>query len=222
MVSPLGTVASPAIATDMGNPDDPWVRIGIVGRPHGVKGALKIHLDNPDSKTLHSGLSVQCIKAGKIHTLTITKIGSGIINFEGFSDRTIAEGMVNAELQVRRSDFVDDDDDSAFLIDLLGAPIVDMAGAGLGILLSFIDSGPQLLAEVKTPSGRVVLVPFVPPIVNSLGPPIVLAPPGGLFNDEDALVAGSAHDVDQVPAEEESGADDDDRAGDEGVSIKQR
>jgi hypothetical protein len=88
--------------------------------------------------------------------------------------------------------------------------------------LSFIDSGPQLLAEVKTPSGRVVLVPFVPPIVNSLGPPIVLAPPGGLFNDEDALVAGSAHDVDQVAAEDESVANDDDSEGDDGVSIKQR
>jgi 16S rRNA processing protein RimM len=222
MVSPSPTVAPPPMTADMGTSDDPWVRIGVVGRPHGVKGALKIHLDNPASQTLHSGLSVQCIKAGKTHTLTVTKIGSGIITFEGFSDRTVAEGMVNAELQVRRSDFVDDDDDSAFLIDLLGAPIVDMAGAGLGILLSFIDSGPQLLAEVKTPSGRVVLVPFVPPIVNSLGPPIVLAPPGGLFNDEDALVAGSAHDVDQVAAEDESVANDDDSEGDDGVSIKQR
>jgi 16S rRNA processing protein RimM len=222
MVCLLRTVVPPPMTADMGTSDDPWVRIGVVGRPHGVKGALKIHLDNPDSQTLHSGLSVHCIKAGKTHTLTITKIGSGIITFEGFSDRTMAEGMVNAELQVRRSDFVDDDDDSAFLIDLLGTPIVDMAGVALGTLVSFIDSGPQLLAEVKTPSGRVVLVPFVPPIVNNLGPPVVLAPPGGLFNEEDALVAGSAHDVDQVQADDDSGADDDDRAGDEGVSVKQR
>jgi 16S rRNA processing protein RimM len=186
-------------------PDDTWVRLGVVGRPHGVRGSMKMHLDNPDSETLHPGLAVRCIKAGKTHSLTVAKIASGIITFEGFADRTAAEGMVNAELQVQRSDFVDSEDEgSAFLIDLLGVAVVDTSGVALGTLQSFIDSGPQLLAEVKTPSGRVVLVPFVPPIVNDLGPPVVLLPPGGLFNDEDAIVAGSADDADRQPAEDES------------------
>ena len=167
---------------------DRFVRIGVVGRPHGVRGALKVHLDNPKGRTLVAGRAVRCVLAGRVVDHVVRSAGGGVVTLEGLDDRSGAEALVHAEVQVRRKD-LGGEGDGVFLVDLVGAPVTDSTGAALGTLKGFIDTGAQLLAEVATPGGRVVLVPFVPPILVQAGPPIVLAPPGGLFNDDDALVA---------------------------------
>jgi 16S rRNA processing protein RimM len=167
---------------------DRFVRIGVVGRPHGVRGALKVHLDNPKGRTLVAGRAVRCVLAGRVVEHVVKSAGGGVMTLEGLDDRSGAEALVHAEVQVRRKD-LGGEGDGVFLVDLVGAPVTDSTGAALGTLKGFTDTGAQLLAEVATPGGRVVLVPFVPPILVQAGPPIVLAPPGGLFNDEDALVA---------------------------------
>lgn len=167
---------------------DRFVRIGVVGRPHGVRGALKVHLDNPKGRTLVAGRAIRCVLAGKVIDHVVKTAGGGVVTLEGLDDRSAAEALVHAEVQVRRKDLVGDGD-GAFLVDLVGAPVTDASGAPLGTLKGFIDTGAQLLAEVATPGGRVVLVPFVAPILVQAGPPVVLAPPTGLFNDDDALVA---------------------------------
>jgi 16S rRNA processing protein RimM len=167
---------------------DRWVRIGVVGRPHGVRGALKIHLDNPRGRSLVPGVAVRCVSAERSIDAVVASAGGGVVAFVGLQDRNDAAALVNAALHVRRRDLVGDGD-GAFLIDLVGCPVIDVAGAALGTLSAFADTGAQLLAEVKTADGRVVLVPFVAPIVVDAGPPIVLAPPRGLFVEDDAIVA---------------------------------
>ncbi len=175
-----------------------WIRVGVIGRPHGVRGALKLHLDNPDGDTVVAGLGVRVVVGGTAREIQIKTVGGGIITFDDISDRDVAAGLVNGVVEVRRADFKDDDDDEgAFLVDLVGSDVVDVGGAALGVLDGFVDTGMQLLAEVRVPSGAIVLVPFVPPIVQDTGPPIVLAPPGGLFDPDSALDAGDADKADE-------------------------
>ncbi len=169
----------------MTNKSSDWVRFGVVGRPHGVKGAVKIHLENPDSDTLRKGLVVRTDDTER----TIDSVNAGAVVFEGVNDRDAAAALTHAVVFVQREDFHADDDDD-FLVDLVGRAVVDVAGVSLGTLTGFITSGPQLLAEVKPDKSAIVLVPFVEPIVQALGPPIVLAPPSGLF-DDDAIDADS-------------------------------
>ncbi len=191
---------------------DTWVRLGVVGRPHGVRGALKLHLDNPGGKTVVGGLEVRCRQGDRSRPFTVERWAGGVLTFVGVADRTFAEGLVNAVLEVRRADFnVDDEDeDGAFLIDLIGLSVFDEAGTLLGTISSFGDNVAQVLADVKTPSGQSVLVPFVPPIVVSIEDDrIVLAPPLGLFNDADAIEAGTAQTADQRPAEDDNDGEDD-------------
>jgi 16S rRNA processing protein RimM len=170
---------------------DRWVRLGVLGRPHGVRGALKIHLDNPRGRTVVKGLAVRCVGAARSIDAVVASVGGGVVTFVGLEDRNDAAALVNAELQVKRRDLVGDGD-GAFLVDLVGSPVVDVAGASLGTLVAFADTGAQLLAEVKTTEGRAVLVPFVAPIVVDAGPPVVLAPPRGLFVEDEAIVADDA------------------------------
>jgi 16S rRNA processing protein RimM len=175
-----------------------WVRVGVLGRPHGIRGALKLHLDNPDGQTVVVGLGLRAVSGATIRPLRVQTLRSGVVTFDDVADRDAAVGLVNAVVEVRRADFVEDEDDEgAFLVDLVGSDVVDVGGNALGVLKGFVDTGMQLLAEVRVASGAVVLVPFVPPIVQDTGPPIVLAPPGGLFDPEAAI---EANDENEAPA----------------------
>jgi 16S rRNA processing protein RimM len=169
-----------------------WVRLGVVGRPHGVRGAVKLHLDNPDGRTLRSGLAVRVTFGAVSTSRVLRRAAAGVVEFADVADRDAAAALTHAVVEVRREDFVDDEDDGVFLIDLIGRAVVDVGGQSLGRISSFHDNGAQPLAEVTTASGERVLVPFVPPIVVDAGDPVVLAPPLGLFDDAQAIVAGDA------------------------------
>ncbi len=161
------------------------MRIGVVGRPHGVRGLLKLHLDNRDSKTLRKGLVLRLVRAGVADVSdVVATVGPGIVSLEKVPDRTAAEALVGAEVFVSRTDFVDDEAE-VFLIDAIGKDVVDDKGVVLGRIAAFSTNGAQPLAEVVTPAGKTVLVPFVPPIVQRIADVIELAPPAGLFDVDD-------------------------------------
>lgn len=166
-----------------------WVRIGVVGRPHGIRGALHIHLDNPKSETLKPGLKVRLDRAGKVSDDVVGTVGPGTVTLGHVPDRTAAEALVGALFCVQRKDFVVDEA-AVYLIDTIGKDVVDAAGVLLGRIVGFTDNGAQPLAEIKRPDvagvvGRVVLVPFVPPIVQDVGDVVVLQVPEGLFELDD-------------------------------------
>lgn len=198
--------------------DDPWIYIGRVARPHGVRGGVKLHLENPDGGLLRDGLVMRLEPAkgakGATRDVVVTRAyGGSNVDLEGVSDRDAAEALRDALLHVRRSEFPALDDDETYLVDLLGAEVRHADGRLLGVLESFSDNRAQPLAEVRTPKeagGALVLVPFVPGIVADVDEEkrlVVLDPPLGLFEDLDEDVendAGSdarspSDDDDQVP-----------------------
>ena len=168
---------------------DGWVSLGVIARPHGVKGALKLHLWNDARGTtalLHAGLDIQV--GGVPHK--VGAYASGILYLDGLSDRTAAEGLQGREVLARRADFPADDPDDVYLIDLIGAPVSHVDGRLLGRVTAISDNGAQPLQVLAVAAGvDEVLVPYVDAIVQSASPAgIVLTPPLGLFNDDDALV----------------------------------
>jgi 16S rRNA processing protein RimM len=167
-----------------------WVRLGVVGRPHGIRGAVKLHLDNPKSSALRAGRRVRLILDGVPSSHEVASYGGGVLSLVGVSERGAAERLTHGVLEVARADLGDD----VLLVDVIGRDVVDVDGRVLGRIACFHDNGAQPVAEVATPDRRVVLVPFVPPIVSSIGERVVLAPPPGLF-DDDAIVVGDASDA---------------------------
>lgn len=176
-----------------------WVLVGRVSRPHGVRGGLKVELENPDSALLATGLKVKLQRrsgAGKEATVTRVYGGSNV-ELDTCDDRNTAESLRGVEVWVRRADFPPVDDDETYLIDLIGARVVHREGHDLGVIEAFSDNGAQPLAEVRTSAAKtLVLVPFVPPIVQAVDEAarcVVLAPPAGLFDDdaEEVPPAGS-------------------------------
>lgn len=180
-----------------------WVRVGIVTRPHGVRGALRLHLDNPDSELLIEGLSVvvrKTVRGAAVdqpHTVARVFGAGDRLELEAVTTRELAEALRGAELCVNREDFPEPDDDESYLIDLIGAEVRDTEGAVLGTLEAFSDNGAQPLAQIcvgkRRGRKRYVEFPFVPELIVGVDEEagvLVIDPPGGLFTG-DADVAGS-------------------------------
>lgn len=183
--------------------DDPWIYIGRVARPHGVRGGVKLHLENPDGDVLREGivLRLERPKAAPRDVVVARVYGEANVDLEGIRDRDEAEALRDARVHARRSDFPPPDEDETYLVDLIGAEVRHVDGRVLGVLESFSDNRAQPLAEVRTPAGegaRLVLVPFVPGIVSDVDEGagvVVLDPPLGLFEE-----------LPDEPAEREAGA----------------
>jgi 16S rRNA processing protein RimM len=187
--------------------EDGWVRIGVVTRPHGVRGGLRLHLDNPHSDLLAEGLPVQLRREvrgeQKVIAHTVARVfGVGDrLELEGVTSREAAEALRGTELCVHRDTFPAADDDESYLVDLIGVEVHDADGAVLGVIEAFADNGAQPLAQVmvgiRRGRKRYVELPLVPELVVELDEEagvLVVDPPQGLFSGE-AEVAGSAADA---------------------------
>lgn len=171
-----------------------WVLIGRVARPHGVRGGLKIQLENPETKLLRPGipLRLQNERAGEATLLVERTYGSGLVVLKGIGDRDAAERWRGAEVKARREDFPELTDDEAYLVDLIGARVIHADGRALGVIEGFSDTRVQPLATVRTATGELREMPLVPGIVTAIDEKagvVEVSPPEGLLEGEAEEVA---------------------------------
>jgi 16S rRNA processing protein RimM len=167
----------PRITPTVGVTADGWVSVGVVARAHGIRGGIKVHLWNPDGDSLRPGVEV---RIGE-RTWPVRDHRTGVLSVDGIDDREGADALAGQEIFVRRADFPEAE---AYLVDLIGAVVVDEEGRELGRVAGFADNNAQALLAVKTGDDGEVLVPFVPAIVVATEKGrVVLRPPPGLFGE---------------------------------------
>ncbi len=174
------------IEPTVGVTEDGWVSLGVVARSHGVKGALKLHRWTDEDAALRAGLEIKL--GGRVHR--VAGYAPGVLELDDVHTREAADALRGAEVFVRRADFPKDEGEQGdlYLVYLIGAAVVDLAGQPLGTVEGFSDNGAQPLISVARPGAASVLVPYVPAIVRSAEKGrVVLAPPPGLFVEAEAL-----------------------------------
>lgn len=173
--------------------DEGWWSFGKIGRPHGVRGGVHMHLENPDGDVLGAGMSVRLDAPGRgVRLFEIEEIyGPNLVRFVGITGRDAATSLRGAEVSVHRDDFPPPADDEAYLVDLVGAEVEHVDGRRLGIVESFDTGGPQILATVRLEldgeAPRRVEIPFTPGLVVGIDDEagiVTVDPPWGLFEGE--------------------------------------
>ena len=162
------------------------IRFGTVGRAHGIKGAVRVNFENPDSDFFAPGVHVHIEKHGDFEVEKI--LGGGRIHFVGVKDRNQAEALRGGVIFVDRDELPELDDDEYYFVDLIGADVMLESGDVLGTIQKFWTNNAQDIADVKMASGRVVAMPFVSNILVDVQPDekrVVVNPPEGLFDDEE-------------------------------------
>jgi 16S rRNA processing protein RimM len=167
---------------------DQRIQLGVIGRPHGVRGLVHVHSYTAAPADLPAyGPFVD--ERGRVFTLRWMSEGvaelSEVVDGKKMPvrDRAVAETLVNTKLFVSRERLPAPDEDEFYLTDLVGLAAVGPDGTALGTVDVVHDYGGGASLEI----GR-LLVPFTRacvPVVDVVGGRITVVPP-------DELVAGDS------------------------------
>jgi 16S rRNA processing protein RimM len=145
--------------------------MGVV-HAHGLRGELKVVLDNESSTLRWAGLSalLSSKDGARARELKVTKhrrVGAlAFVMLEGITDRNAAEAMEGFVLSLSRADLPELGDDEVYLADLVGLS-VEHQGVRVGSV-ERIEIYPAAAALVVSVAGRAVEIPVHPPYVQEV------------------------------------------------------
>lgn len=169
----------------MGKPRVPsFLEIGIVSRPHGILGEVKVktspefleslqgvkhvYLDNSSDGTL--------IVSHRIHQNAI------LIKLAGVSTRSAAEGLRGTRIRIKTLELPRLDGGQYYSHELVGMHVVDESGIELGILQEVLATGSNDVYVIKQTDGKELLLPAIESVIRAINletaTMIVVLPPG--------------------------------------------
>ncbi len=157
------------------------ILLGVVGRPHGVRGLVHVHSYTADPADL-SAYGALLDDAGRRWTLAWR--GRGVAELRdgdgrALPDRNAAERLANTRLSIERSRLPATATDEFYLADLVGLAAVTADGEAIGNVAAVHDYGAGASLEVAG-EGRQLLVPFtracVPDVDVEGGRVVVMIP----------------------------------------------
>ena len=164
---------------------DSRIQLGVIGRPHGVRGLVKVtsHTADPANLTAYGPLSdargrrfVLCWKADGVAEVSFVVNGSAV----KVADRTAAEKLTNTKLFIDRSALPPADDDEFYLADLVGLTATAPDGGIIGAVAVVHDYGAGASLEIERGGAAPIIVPFTRACVPDLDPStgrIIVVPP---------------------------------------------
>ncbi len=147
-----------------------FLETGKITGTHGLKGEVRVQpwADSPeflsefDELYLDKGAQKIEITASRVHKHML------IMKIKGVDCVEDAEKLRNKVLYMNRDD-VELEDGAYFIQDLLGLDVIDDdSGKTLGALDDVSETGANDVYHVKTPDGRVVLIPVIPDVVKAI------------------------------------------------------
>jgi 16S rRNA processing protein RimM len=144
-----------------------FLLVGMLRRPHGVKGEVLVSVttDFPERLTVGTTLYMGA-KHQPITIANIRKHNKGlIIEFNEFSRREDFDQLRNQELMVRADDRPPLPDGEYYLHQLIGLQAVTDEGQGLGVVAEWIETGANGVFVVRPESGGEILIPDIPDVV---------------------------------------------------------
>ena len=154
---------------------DSRILLGVIGRPHGVRGLLRVssHTADPADLAAYGPLT-----DAKGRRFLLRWRGEGVAELSELvdgtavkvADRTAAEKLTNTRLYIDRAHLPPPEDDEFYLADLVGLAACDAAGAPLGVVTAVHDYGAGASLEIARDGAASLLVPFTRACVPQVDP----------------------------------------------------
>ncbi|MGI6150513.1 MAG: ribosome maturation factor RimM [Christensenellales bacterium] len=141
-----------------------YLRIGLVLKPQGIKGELKVLplTDDPRRFTQLKEIYLEGAKGGyEKRALLSANVREDAVYcaISGVEDRNAAETLRNRYLCVDRENAVKLSKDRYFVCDIIGCSVWDSSGNPLGILEEVLQTGANDVYAIRQENGKSVLVP---------------------------------------------------------------
>jgi 16S rRNA processing protein RimM len=142
----------------LSNPNDTLIPVGRLGKPHGLRGQLTLHLHHPDSDRIW--------KAKEL----ILRDGAGdrTVLLAGCTSREAADTLVHAEVLVPSSFFPPlAEGEGFYAFQLEGLTALSETGEKVGVVATLTSFGAGDILVVDVP-GDSWLLPFAEPYVGQV------------------------------------------------------
>ncbi len=157
--------------SDAGSPDsgEPvFLAVGLLRRPHGVRGELVFEVWTDFPERLQPGVTLyvgpryrpMVIRSRRDHPSGL------LLAFDGVADRDQAGVYRNQVAYVRAEDLPPlEEDDDWYIHQVLGVQVVTDEGETLGVLVEVFETGANDVLVVQRPDGSEVLLPDIDEVV---------------------------------------------------------
>ncbi len=146
------------------------VPLGVVSRPHGVHGEVRVRPFHEDSEGLARAEALWLWpprapgEAQRVGVLARRRVPKAwLLRLAGVEDRDTAEELRGLLLGLRRQELPPPSDDELYVVDLEGLRVVDVSGAVLGRVEAVFPYPSVTCLAVRTMGGAVREVPLVAP-----------------------------------------------------------
>ncbi|MGD0837278.1 MAG: ribosome maturation factor RimM [Polyangia bacterium] len=154
-----------------------WLPFGLLGRPHGVRGEIKLSLYNLRAAgaagVWPGGLpaEVRWIKGERAVSLRVVAcrpvVRGWLIRMADLDDRNAVAELVGGEIQVRRADLPRLDGQEFFVADVVGCLACLAGGQRLGLVKGTFWNGEHDVMAIVDDEGEEHLLPVLPAFVLS-------------------------------------------------------
>lgn len=151
------------------------VPVGAISRPHGVKGAVRVHLFNDESDLLSRAKRWTLVRerpdgTSESRDVEVERTQRAakylIAQLKGVRGRDAADELRGFEVQLSREEFPELDDDEFYYVDIIGLPV--FVGEQERGKVEDVASYPSIdCLVVRSPDG-VREIPIVPPWLEDI------------------------------------------------------
>ena len=149
------------------------LEVGRIGRPHGLRGEVMVHLVTDRSERVAVGSELFVDDQRLVVVSSRPHQNGWIVLFDGFASRDAIEPLVSRVLTAESLD----DPDALWVHELIGSRVVERSGVERGVVVSVLENPAHDLLELD--SGALVPLPFV---ISHDDGVVLIDPPDGLFD----------------------------------------
>lgn len=134
--------------------------IGQVGKPHGVRGDIRVspHTDNPQRFAWLDKVYIGDVDPRPVRVEEVRFHKSWVLlKLEGYDDRTAAASLRGELLQVPMDQAIPLEENEYFLFELIGMFVFSDAGEELGELVQVIETGANNVFVIKGSRGELLI-----------------------------------------------------------------
>lgn len=151
---------------------DDMLRIGVVTKPHGLRGEVKVYPTTSDPERFKDCDEVYLVTKKELLTLHVAGVKyfkkQVILKFKEFDKVEDVEAFHQCDLMVTRDEAIELEEGEYFLYDVPGCTVVDEDGQTIGEVSDVLETGANPVFVIKTEDGREVLFPVIDECILSV------------------------------------------------------
>jgi 16S rRNA processing protein RimM len=149
-----------------------YLEIGQIVNTNGLKGFLKVKPLTDDITRFEELETVYIQKAKELIEFKIQEVkyvkNMVLLKLEGIDDITEAEKYKNFYIKINRKDAVELDEDSYFIIDIIGCEVFTEENQKLGKVVDVFPTGSNDVYTVKNEEGKEILLPAIADVIKDV------------------------------------------------------